>query len=78
MNSLGKVKYYTGQMTEQQPFQFKTSERSLDRKNKQEPLIMVELMIAPGKTATISIYKGDNPHVLAKNFSKTYNLNKKA
>lgn len=38
--------------------------------------MIVELMIAPGKTATISIHKGDDPNVLAKNFSKTYNLNK--
>jgi hypothetical protein len=40
--------------------------------------MVVELMIAPGKSANIAIYKGDDPNVLATNFSKTYNLNKQA
>ena len=39
---------------------------------------MVELRIAPGKQASIAIHKGDDPAILAKNFSKAYNLNKKA
>lgn len=38
----------------------------------------VELMIAPGKAATIAIHRGDDAHTLASNFSKTYNLNKQA
>lgn len=73
---MGVVKNYTGEPTKIKPFNLKTEERELGRTKKRDPLMMVELMVAPGKTATIAIHRGDNPESLAKNFSKTYNLNK--
>ena len=42
------------------------------------PLVIVEIIIAPGKAAQLPIYEGDDPSTLCQNFSMTYNLGRVA
>ena len=44
----------------------------------QDVVLMVELMVAPGKSVNIPIRKDDKPEQIASNFAKTYSLNKTA
>jgi len=61
-----------------QPFGLETAKRGGRKPEKGPPLLLVELMIAPGKVANIAIHKDDKAEDLAKKFSMTYSLNRKA
>lgn len=40
--------------------------------------MIIEIITAPGKSASISLYETDDPEQLTNNFSKTFNLGKQA
>jgi hypothetical protein len=55
------------------PYQLRT-EAVRTRRESQRPLVRLELTVAPGKKGTIAVREGDNPHVLAANFCRVFNL----
>ena len=72
---MGRAKTWTSDLTVVQPFELHTEKRRLNPGIREDPILMVELMIAPGKVANIAIRRGDNPTELAKVFGMTYSLN---
>jgi len=55
----------------EQPFSFELEKRTAERA---VPLLYIDVNLGAGRTGRIGIYKGDDPQVLAKNFSTTYQL----
>ncbi len=76
---MGKPKNYTGEKTIIQPFSFET-DRRVSNKTKQDPFLIIELVIAPGRKAKVPLYNPDtlNADEIAHNISLTFNLSKKA
>lgn len=54
------------------PFSF----LSREPKQKSEPLVYVDVNVAPGKKGRITVHKDDDPAVLANNFCRAYHLNR--
>ena len=70
---MGRGDAFTGQPTKPQPFRLNKGKRE-----KEDPLMILEVNVAPGRVGTIGIHRGDNAHALARNFAKTYRLNREA
>jgi hypothetical protein len=56
---------------EPQPFSFATGRRG---ERKKQPLLYMDVNLAPGKTGRIGLHEGDDPERLAANFARAYQL----